>query len=115
MQPPMMAPMGPRQPPLNMLLALSFLAGLGFLMVSGMLVSATTMANVSANDAQNWTAYARATWNLGFFLLLAGVFGSAVMRKDIDPLGRLFLWLVSFILVLVLFAAPGLFFTRPPP
>jgi len=115
MQPPMMPPMGPRQPPVTMLLALAFIAGLGLLMLAGILVSSTSMANVTATDAQNWTAYARMSWNAGFFFLLAAVFGSAVLRKDIDPLGRLFLWLVAFILVLVLFAAPGMFFTRPGP
>jgi len=113
MQPPMMPPMGPRQPPMNMLLALSFILGLGLLALAGILVSSTTMANVTPENAQNWSAYAMMAWNAGFFLLLAAIFGSAVMRKDIDPLGRLFLWLVAFILVLVLFAAPGMFFTRP--
>jgi cell division protein FtsW (lipid II flippase) len=114
MQPPMMPSM-PRQPPVTMLLALSFLAGLGLLMLAGVLVSATTMSGVVQVDQDNWNAYARMSWNAGFFFLLAAVFGSAVLRKDIDPLGRLFLWLVAFILVLVLFAAPGMFFTRPSP
>jgi hypothetical protein len=53
------------------------------------------------------------SWNAGFFFLLVAIFGTAAMRKDVDPLGRLFLWLVAFILVLVLFVAPGLFFSRP--
>jgi cell division protein FtsW (lipid II flippase) len=113
MQPPMMPPMAPRQPPMNMLLALSFIVGLGLLMLAGILVSSTTMANVNANDAQNWNAYAAMSWNAGFFFLLVAIFGTAAMRKDVDPLGRLFLWLVAFILVLVLFVAPGLFFSRP--
>ncbi|GEM_PF-5294253 len=115
MQPPMMSPMAPRQPPLNMLLALSFVAGLGLLMVAGILVSYTMTASVRANqaDVDNWTAYASMVWNAGFFFLLVAIFGTAVMRRDVDPLGRLFLWLVAFILVLVLFVAPGLFFSRP--
>ena len=101
---------------MNMLLALAFLAGLGLLAIAGGIVSYTMTTSVSGTpDAQNWRAYALISWNAGFFFLLAGIFGSAVMRKDIDPLGRLFLWLVAFILVLVLFAAPGLFFTRPTP
>lgn len=114
MQPPMMPPMPPRQPPVNMLLALAFVLGLGLLALAGGLMSATTMAGVNPDvEGRNWTAYAMMSWNAGFFFLLAAIFGAAVMRKDIDPLGRLFLWLVAFILVLILFAAPSLFFTGP--
>jgi hypothetical protein len=36
-----------------------------------------------------------------------------VFRKDMDPMGRLLLWLVSLILVLLLFTAPGLWFSAP--
>ncbi len=117
MQPPIMPPMALRPPPTNMLLAFFFVLGLGLLALAGIFVSYTTTESVRSNLAEvhNWTAYAAMAWNAGFFFLLAAVFGSAVLRKDIDPLGRLFLWLVAFVLVLVLFAAPGMFFTRPGP
>jgi len=63
-----------------MLLALSFIIGLGLLMLAGILVSSTNLANVTATDAQNWGAYAAMSWNAGFFFLLAAILGSAVMR-----------------------------------
>ena len=48
------------------------------------------------------------------FLLIVGIWGMAMMRQDLDPIARLLMYLVSFILILLIFVAPTLMFRGVP-
>src|SRR3990170_4486407 len=110
--PPMMAAEMSKR--LTMLMSWAFVLGLFLLALSGILWNAARLGpTIDQGELDLQNVYAPILWNLGFFLLIAGVFGYAVMVKNVDPLGRLLLWIVAFILVVLLFTSPSLFFTQP--
>ncbi len=100
----------------TMLVSLFFVVGIALLAVAGVVYS-VAFAGVRAGDSlpqgglDLQRVWAPVFWNLGMLFLLLGIFGTAVYRKSSDPLARLLVWLVALILVLLLIASPGIFFT----
>lgn len=110
-EPPMMAAEMSKRQTMTMMMTWAFALGLLLLALSGVVWNwgnMSTSTPESRNDLQS--VWSPILWNFGFFLLLAGVLGLAFMGKGMDPLGRLFLWIVAFIIALLLFTAPNLFF-----
>jgi len=123
MQPPppgmMMSAEASRRQTMNTLTMLFLLLGLLLIAVAGM-VSAYGNLGVSATTPQSQdqinmqTVWAPVVWNLGMFLLVFGIWGTALSRGDMDPMARLLLYLVSFIVILLIFTAPSVLFKGPP-
>jgi FtsH-binding integral membrane protein len=112
--PQMMTGPGMSRPAVEMLLSLFFVVGLGFLAAGGIVWNYANLGpTMDPGQEDMQQVHAPILWNAGFFFLLTSIFGAAVFRKDMDPMGRLLLWLVSLILVLLLFTAPGLWFSAP--
>jgi len=112
-----------RRQTLTTLTTLFLLGGLLLIAVSGMVrsygllgVCETCTPPVPQNqgqlDAQRF--WAPVVWNLGMFLLIFGIWGTALMRQDMDPMARLLLYLVAFIVILLIFTVPSLLFTNSP-
>jgi len=64
------------------------------------------------NNLQN--VWAPIFWDAGMVLLILGIWSMAMMRQDMDPMARLLMYLVSFILILLVFVAPSLMFRGVP-
>ncbi len=113
-QPEMMAAEMSKRQTVTMMMTWAFALGLFLLALSGVLWNWANLSTTTADARSDLQAvWSPILWNFGFFLLLAGIFGLATMAKNIDPLGRLLLWIVAFILVLLLFTTPSLFFSAP--
>ncbi len=114
MQPPppqmMMSAEESKRRTMNMLLTLFLVLGLALLAAAWAVWSAGS-ASTDLNVRRVWAPVA---WDVGMFFLIMGIFGMALMRQDLDPIARLLMYLVSFILVLLIFTAPYLIFLGPP-
>ncbi len=95
---------------MNLVMTLFWMGGL-FLLTLGAAIFA--YGGVSGADPNLRIAAAPILWDFGIFLLLLGIWGMALMRQDLDPLARLLMYLVSFILTLLIFTAPYLMFSWP--
>src|SRR5437899_8978228 len=112
MQPPppgmMMTAEASKRQTMNFVMTLFWVAGLFFLAASGVVWSwgnygvcnSCTPAvpqNQGQRDAQTfWTP---AFWNAGMFFLIFAIWGMALMRQDLDPMARLLMYFVSFIII----------------
>ena len=131
MQPPpqmMMAAEASKRQTMNMLMTLFLVLGLLFVAVAGMVWAYGNLGVCSSTDTQvcnprspqnqgqrdMQTVWAPVVWNLGMFLLIFAIWGMAWMRQDLDPMAKLFLYFVSFIIILLIIAAPYLLFNRTP-
>jgi len=119
----MMAAEASKRQTMNMLMTLFLVLGLLFVAVAGMVwaygnlgVCETCNPAVSQNQGQRdmQTVWAPVVWNLGMFLLIFAIWGMAWMRQDLDPMAKLFLYFVSFIIILLIITAPYLLFNRVP-
>lgn len=107
---------------MNMLMTLFLVLGLLLLAAAGMVWSyanlqgdSTRPPPITAWDANNYqNVWAPMLWNLGMFLLIFAIWGMALMRQDLDPMARLLLYFVSFIIILLIFVAPSLMFNGTP-
>ncbi len=107
---------------MGMLMTMFLMLGLLFIAAAGMIWAYSfTQGDPAGNppisswDASNYrNVYAPIVWNLGMFLLIFGIWGTAMMRQDMDPMARLLMYLVAFILILLIFVAPTLFFRGVP-
>jgi len=112
---------------MNMLMTLFLVLGLGLLAAAGAIWSygnlgvctqgppvctTTVYQNQGQKDMQ--TVWTPVVWNLGMFLLIFAIWGMAWMRQDMDPMAKLFLYFVSFIIILLIITAPSLLFNRVP-
>ncbi len=123
MQPPppgmMMSAEASRRQTMGTLTTLVLIAGLFLIALAGM-VSAYGNLGVNATtpptqDQVNMkTVWAPIVWNLGMFALVFGIWGTALIRQNMDPMARLLLYLVSFIVILLIFTAPSVLFSGPP-
>ncbi|OGS50509.1 MAG: hypothetical protein A3K65_07075 [Euryarchaeota archaeon RBG_16_68_12] len=100
----------------TMLVSLFFVVGIALLALAGVVYSASFAGvpaggQLSQGSLDLQRVWAPIFWNLGMLFVLLGIFGTAVYRKSSDPLARLLVWLVALILVLLLIAAPGVYFT----
>ena len=125
MQPPpmMMSAEASKRQTMNMLMTLFLVLGLLLLAAAGMILSYGNLGVCgSCNppvpqtvDQMNMQrVYAPIVWNLGMFMLIFAIWGMALMRQDLDPMARLLLYLVSFIVILLIFVAPSLMFNGTP-
>jgi len=119
----MMAAEASKRQTMNMLMTLFLVLGLLFIAVAGMVwaygnlgVCGSCNPAVGQNQGQRdmQTVWAPVVWNLGMFLLIFAIWGMAWMRQDLDPMAKLFLYFVSFIIILLIIAAPYLLFNRTP-
>jgi hypothetical protein len=126
MQPPpqmMMAAEASKRQTMNMLMGAFLVFGLLALALSGMVwsygnlgVCSSCQPPVGQNQGQRdaqvvWTPV---LWNAGMFLLIFAIWGMAWMRQDLDPMAKLLLYFVSFIIILLIIVAPSLVFNRIP-
>ena len=112
----LMAAEASRRQSMNSLMTLFLLAGLFLLALAGIFVAYARTPGMSPNDQTSYGAvYAPIVWDLGMFLLIFAIWGMAMMRQDMDPIARLLMYLVSFILILLIFVAPNLMFRGVPP
>jgi len=110
----MMAAEESKRRTMNMVMTLFLMLGLLLLAVGAAVYAFGNMAGTTDDNKQNLQGvYAPVLWDFGIFLLILAIFGMALMRQDLDPLARLLMYLVAFILVLLIFTAPYLMFSAP--
>ncbi len=95
--------------------ALVFL-GLVFLVVGAGTINAghTTIVNPTADQTANnlnlVTVWGPTFFDIGLFLLVAGLLFAVVALEDLDVFVRLFLMILAFVAVLLILASPATFF-----
>ena len=112
---------------MNLLMTMFWVFGLLLLAGSGMVWAygnvgvctqppPTCQPVVQQNQGQRdmQTVWTPLLWNIGMFLLIFAIWGMAMMRQDLDPLARLLMYFVSFIIILLIIVAPSLLFNRIP-
>ena len=108
---------------MNSLITVFLLLGLLLIAAAGMIYAYSFTQGdpnapnppISSWDAANYrNVWAPIVWDLGMFLLIFGIWGMAMMRQDMDPMARLLMYLVAFILILLIFVAPTLMFRGVP-
>ena len=118
MQPPppqvMMAADASKRQTMNMVMTLFLMFGLLLLAVGAAVYAYGNMSGTTPENEQNYQGvFAPILWDFGIFLLILAIFGMALMRPDLDPLARLLMYLIAFILILLIFTAPYLMFSAP--
>jgi len=103
---------------MNMLMTLFWVLGLLLLAAAGMIWSYGNLGVPAAQRTQDQinmqTVWTPIVWNLGMFLLIFAIWGMALMRQDLDPMARLLMYFVAFIIILLIIVAPSLLFNRIP-
>jgi len=111
----MMAAEASKRQMMGSMMTFFLLLGLLLLAVAGMVTAYSFTPGMVANDVANYRfVYAPILWDGGMFLLIFAIWGMAMMRQDLDPIARLLMYLVSFILILLIFVAPTLMFRGVP-